>query len=288
MALPNKPIFEDSEIETTRCPLCDSAEFRAEIEFSPFAVVQCSECQFFFLSPRLKEEAVTKIYQDDNYYNDSSEAGYANYLEQELALRATYRRFFNYLKRKELTQGDLLEIGCGFGYLLDEARPFFDQRIGTDFSPCACEAAGKVADQVYLGGLEQISDDVSVDVVIALNVLEHTYDPVKFLADSKEILRPNGKLIIAVPNVDSFIRKLMGRNWPSYKVPEHTLYFSQHTLNKVMRDAGLSNVKKMPFLHAFPLTLIAGKFGINLPESLRRLLIWVPSTMVASIGEKGG
>jgi SAM-dependent methyltransferase len=288
MAQQYNSVFESSDIETTPCPVCGSSEFREEIAFSPFSVLACKACQFFYLSPRLKEETVTKIYQDDNYYNDSSNAGYSDYLEQELALRATYRRFLNYLRRNNLSDGDLLEIGCGFGYLLDEAGPYFDKKMGTDFSPGACDAASRVADRVFLGGLDQVSSDVSVDVVVALNVLEHTYQPVKFLEEAKSLLKPKGKIIIAVPNMDSFIRKLMGRNWPSYKIPEHTLYFNQSSLDKIMRIAGFSNVKKIPFLHAFPLTLIAGKFKIDLPESLRRILVWVPSTMVASIGEKGG
>lgn len=288
MAQQFSTVFVSSDIETTPCPLCGSSEFREEIKFSPFSVVECKACQFYYLSPRLKEEAATKIYQDDNYYNDSSDAGYSDYLEQELALRATYRRFLKYLRRIKLSGGDLLEIGCGFGYLLDEAGPYFNKKLGTDFSPGARDAASPVADQVFLGGLDQVPSDVSVDVVVALNVLEHTYQPVKFLEEAKSLLKPKGKIIIAVPNMGSFIRKLMGKNWPSYKIPEHTLYFNQGSLDKVMREAGYSNVKNIPFLHAFPLTLIAGKFKIDIPESLRRILIWVPSTMVASIGEKGG
>lgn len=280
--------YEISDIETTPCPLCGSLEFRKEVEFSPFSVVECKQCQFFYLSPRLTENAVTKIYQNDNYYNEFSEAGYVNYVEQELALRATYRRFFNELKQKKLAHGDLLEIGCGFGYLLDEAGPFFDKKMGTDFSPGACEAASQVADHVIIGGLQQVPTDMLADMIIALNVLEHTYQPVKFLLDAKRILKPNGKIIMAVPNVDSFIRKLMGKNWPSYKVPEHTLYFNQKTLNDVMHKAGFSNVERIPFFHAFPLTLITSKFNIKLPERFRRILVWVPTTMVASIGEKEG
>jgi SAM-dependent methyltransferase len=282
----DQPVFENSSLETTPCPFCGSPEYREEIEFSPFAVVQCNQCDFFFLSPRLTSDAVTKIYQDDNYYHDDGEGGYDNYLEQELALRATYRRFLQSLKKKGLAQGVLLEIGCGFGYFLDEARSFFSQTIGTDFSSGAAQAAGQLADRVFLGGLDQVPPEVSADIIVALNVLEHTYDPVKFVQDARSKLKTGGKIILAVPNMDSFIRKLMGARWPSYKIPEHTLYFTLETLIRVMEKAGLGNVTRTPFLHAFPLSLIAGNFKIKLPTGLRRVMIWVPTTMVAAIGEK--
>jgi len=37
------------------------------------------------------------------------------------------------LHKRNVTGGKLLEIGCGFGFLLDEAKNYFDYRIGTDF-----------------------------------------------------------------------------------------------------------------------------------------------------------
>ena len=39
--------FDQSDLETTPCPLCGSAGFREEIDFSPFTVVQCQECELF-------------------------------------------------------------------------------------------------------------------------------------------------------------------------------------------------------------------------------------------------
>ncbi|MEN8241101.1 MAG: methyltransferase domain-containing protein [Chloroflexota bacterium] len=280
------PEYEQSAMETTPCPLCGGADYREEIEFSPFTVVQCQACELYYLSPRLTAEAITKIYQQDNYFDESAEGGYSSYLEQELALRATYRRFLKGLKREGLSGGDLLEIGCGFGYFLDEARPYFKHTTGTDFSSGACQAAGEVADHVFLGGLAEVPAEMSANLIVALNVLEHTYDPVQFLKDASSKLSAGGKIIMAVPNMDSFIRKLMGRGWPSYKVPEHTLYFIKNTLIRVMQEAGLQNVKTTPFLHAFPVNLIASKFKLKLPSAFQKLMIWVPTTMVAAIGEK--
>ena len=76
----------------------------------------------------------------------------------------------------------------------------------------------------------------------------------------------------------------MGRYWPSFKVPEHVGYFDFRSLSRVMEDAGLRDVRRLPYPHAFPLGLITAKFGLNIPSALGCLKIWVPATTVAVYG----
>ena len=76
----------------------------------------------------------------------------------------------------------------------------------------------------------------------------------------------------------------MGRHWPSFKVPEHVGYFDFRTLSGLMVKAGLSDVRQLPYPHAFPLGLITAKFGLNIPSALGCLKIWVPTTTVAAYG----
>ena len=66
--------------------------------------------------------------------------------------------FCTILPDSGLTGGDLLEIGCGYGYLLDEARAFFERRVGTEFSPQGAEIARATGAEVFVGGIEQSSD----------------------------------------------------------------------------------------------------------------------------------
>jgi hypothetical protein len=55
-------------------------------------------------------------------------------------------------------------------------------------------------------------------------------------------------------------------------------------LTVLMHQAGLTNVRRFPYPHAFPLGLIAAKFGLRTPPLLARLNIWVPATTVAAYG----
>lgn len=81
-----------------------------------------------YLYLRLIEIAMQEVYREPSYY-EGGESGYADtsYTAQESALRSTFKGLLHNLAGRGLIGGDLLEIGCGYGHLLDEARLFFDR-----------------------------------------------------------------------------------------------------------------------------------------------------------------
>jgi SAM-dependent methyltransferase len=243
------------------------------------------ECGLYYLYPRLLESAIQEAYRQSSYY-ERGECGYADtsYSAQESALRATFKRLLHNLATRRLTGGDLLEIGCGYGYLLDEARLFSQHRVGTEFSPQAAGIARATGAEVFLGGIEQIPPDAKFDCVIATQVIEHVYEPLLFVERLANHTKPGGHIVLATPDIGGVLRKVMSRRWPSFKAPEHVLYFDFRTLSFLMRRAGLNDVRRLPYPHAFPLGLIAGKFGFTLPSLVAHLKVWVPATTVAAYG----
>ena len=273
-----------SQLEETECPLCQSRQaVVAYGDFSPYAIARCSACQFYYLSPRLTKAAMLQEYQKDNYF-EGDDAGYDSYLAQEVALRATFRRLLRTLKRSNIQGQRLLEVGCGYGYLLDEARPDFSVRVGTDFSAYAVEQAKRFTSQVYCGDIGALPKGESFDCVISAHVIEHVYDPEQFLRSLKAQLHPGGSIVIATPNMGSFWRLAMGKRWPSFKLPEHVLYFDRRSLTLLMQRVGFVNLTVIPYPHAFPLPLIAAKLGIKLPDFFGRFSLWLPGTTLAIAG----
>jgi SAM-dependent methyltransferase len=286
MRLQEKSAEISASLEYPACPLCDSD--RREFPFrlhDPYRVARCTACGLSYLYPRLVESAMQEAYRQSSYYEGGA-CGYADtsYIAQEPALRTTFKRLLHNLARRRLTGGDLLEIGCGYGYLLDEARLLFDRRVGTEFSPQGAEIARTTGAEVFVGGIEQVPPDVKFDCVIATQVIEHVYQPLPFVKRLASYTRPGGHIVLATPDMGGVLRKLMGRHWPSFKAPEHVLYFDFQTLSPLMRRAGLSDICRLPYPHAFPLGLIAAKFGLALPSLLAPLKVWVPATTVAVYG----
>ncbi len=246
------------------------------------------ECGLYYLYPRLFESAMQEVYRQSSYYEGGA-SGYADtsYTAQESALRSTFKRLLHNLATHGLTGGDLLEIGCGYGYLLDEARSYFEHRVGTEFAPQSAEIARETGAEVFVGGIEQIPSEAKFDCVIGTQLIEHIYEPISFVERLVGHTKPGGHIIFATPDIGGVLRKTMGRRWPSFKVPEHVLYFDYWTLSSLMLRAGLRDVRRLSYPHAFPLNLIAAKFGFKLPSWLGHFNIWVPATTVAAYGRAG-
>lgn len=275
-----------ANLEYPACPMCESdrREFPFRLQ-QPYNVARCTECGLYYLCPRLLESAMQEAYRQSSYYEGGA-CGYADtsYTAQEFALRATFRRLLQNLAKRGLTGGDLLEIGCGYGYLLDEARSFFGRRVGTEFSPEGAEIARATGAEVFIGGIEQVPSEAKFDCVIGTQLIEHVYEPLSFVKRLVGHTRPGGHIILATPDIGGVLRKAMGQGWPSFKVPEHVLYFNFRTLSSLMSRAGLEDVERLPYPHAFPFGLIAAKFGFKLLPWLGHFNIWVPATTVAAYG----
>jgi SAM-dependent methyltransferase len=296
MTLKEPALEIPANLEYPVCPLCNSDRrdfpFRLSAtgrvrrgEQEPYRVARCIECGLHYLYPRLIERAMQEIYRESSYYEGGA-CGYADtsYTAQEFALRATFKRLLQNLATRGLTGGNLLEIGCGYGYLLDEARSFFGRRVGTEFSPEGAEIARATGAEVFIGGIEQVPSEAKFDCVIGTQLIEHVYEPLSFVKRLAGHTKSGGHIILATPDIGGVLRKAMGQRWPSFKVPEHVLYFDYSTLSSLMRQAGLDDVHRLPYPHAFPLGLIAAKFGFTLPPSVRRFKVWVPATTVAAYG----
>jgi len=286
MTLQETAANESENLEYPACPLCDSDQRQFPFRLhGPYRVARCMACGLHYLYPRFSESVIQRVYRQSSYYEGGA-CGYADasYRAQEPSLRATFKRLFHNLAKRGLTGGDLLEVGCGYGYLLDEARLFFDRRVGTEFSPEAAEIARATGADAFLGGIEQVPPETKFECVLATQVIEHIYDPVVFVKRLANHTKPGGHIVLATPDIGGMLTKFMGRRWPSFKAPEHVVYFDFQTLSSLMHRAGLNAVRRLPYPHAFPFGLLAAKFGFALPPLLAHRKIWVPATTVAAYG----
>ena len=279
MSLPN-----NIQLETADCPLCGAGKGKpTRFDFTPYKLARCAECGLYFCATRLTPEGAAELYAHCDYFEGQ---GYDSYAVQEPALRLTFRRFLKKLNEAFPLQGTLLEIGCGYGYLLDEARPYFQRRVGTDFSLQAVKQAAGYGAQIHQGNIDGLPRDDRYDCIILAHVIEHVYRPVPLLRTIRDKLKAGGVVAVATPNIGSLWFRLMGRKWASFKIPEHVAFYDRQTLNRLLASAGFRDIHTIPYLHAFPIALIANKLAMRAPARMGRLSCWLPGTTIAMAARK--
>ncbi|RMF48500.1 MAG: class I SAM-dependent methyltransferase, partial [Anaerolineae bacterium] len=210
--------------------------------------------------------------------------GYSDYASQESTLRKTFAEFLRELKNRGMVGGHLLEVGCGYGYLLAEARVYFDRLFATDYSNEALMHARRYADETFLGGLDAIPKGMTFDCIIASEVIEHVYRPNDFVRQAMQCLNEGGWLVLAAPDMGSWWRRLLGRKWPSFKIPEHVAYYDRRTLGSLLERNGLVDVESIRMFHMFPVGVVLEKIGLPAPRFLAGKGVWLPDVVFAMAG----
>ncbi|MBU4259818.1 MAG: class I SAM-dependent methyltransferase [Proteobacteria bacterium] len=130
----------------------------------------------------------------------------------------------------------MLEIGVGSGSFLAYANSYGYIPLGCDLSAGICRRVEQnTGIAMHKGSIESLPDEQQFDVVVMNHILEHVSDPLAFLKDVLDRLKPGGLMHLAVPNVASWEARLPG--WNSYE-PYHLHYFSPQTLQFAAEKAG--------------------------------------------------
>jgi SAM-dependent methyltransferase len=78
----------------------------------------------------------------------------------------------------------------------------------------------------------------SFDLVTMMHSLEHVHDPLQVLRAARELLVPGGRLVVAVPNIESLPFRWFGSSWFGLDLPRHLTHFTPRTLPLMLRWAG--------------------------------------------------
>ncbi|HET7037986.1 MAG TPA: class I SAM-dependent methyltransferase [Thermomicrobiaceae bacterium] len=231
-------------LEEVACPLCGPSRTRTlfvardRLLGGPgaFPVTRCLCCGMVYLNPRPTAGALGAYYPDV-YYPLKEEPD-----PTALAIaRGLCTRVAGWVERADASNPSVLDIGCGTGLFLREARERGWTVEGIELSASAAAyARERFGLPVRQGTLAQTTlPNGAFDVITMWHVLEHLPDPLATLRQVQGALRPGGLLLLAVPNVASLEARLFGRRWYSLDAPRHLYHFSPATVEAALRRAGL-------------------------------------------------
>jgi len=170
-------------------------------------------------------------------------------------LYPTVRRWSVRWKRRLIERrkapGRILDVGCGTGEFLAEMSRHGWEAVGLDQDGEAVEYArrayGLDAQTVDIEDFSAV--DESFDVVTFWHVLEHLPNPKGALRQVRRILKPDGLLLLAVPNIDSLDFQVYREDWVALDFPRHFRHFDGGSLERLARQVNLYVVDA----HSLPL-----------------------------------
>lgn len=235
-------------MKTITCPLCKTIDARlvdASVRDLPAAkVLRCDNCGLVYLNLETDKDGLQEYYAQQyrkDYGPDTSGMADAKKLFTEYVGYQSDRRqrLVPYLHKK----ASLLDVGCSAGQFLYNVKDDVGKVAGVELDPAAAAHAASVcACEVFPGYLSQAGyAKESFDIITAFQVLEHTPDPMAFIEELKEYLKPGGILCIEVPNLDDAL--LSAYDASGYRAmffrKAHLTYFSKDSLRWLMSAAEL-------------------------------------------------
>jgi SAM-dependent methyltransferase len=248
--------------ETVVCYSCGSSSYsdfvaaQDDLTGKPgtFTFVRCQDCGLAYQNPRITLEGI-KPYYDNEYiaHRKKTDWGALTWFYNRAMDRHDVQKAKIVSRYVELDAGsEVLDVGCAVGTFLQKMRRLYNVRAtGIDFKDLRENPT--LRDVEFHCGLfyEQDLEEGRFDLVTMWHFLEHDYDPARTLAAARKVLKPNGRLIIEVPRLDSVTFRLFRERWPGLQAPQHTVLYSRNTLLRTLKQNGFEIVDYLPY-GAFP------------------------------------
>ena len=233
-----------------KCPWCGSDKAQINLwlkdEFlskGDFHICECLNCGLLYTMPRPSKDKIGEYYKSEEYYShQENKKGFIPKVYEavkKINLKHKYKLASNGLK-----VGKVLDVGCGVGDFLHTAEMHGWECTGVEPSEDA-----KVIAQKRMNGKIISSEDLEnipegfFDLITMWHVLEHVDDLRWQVEQLRRLVKPKGRVVIALPNYKSYDGQYYKELWAAYDVPRHLNHFNKTTLTKIFKASGMELVK---------------------------------------------
>lgn len=219
-----------------------------------FLYGKCTQCGLVYQNPRIPITGIKEFY-DSEYiaHRKKKDWGFLTPLYEHAMNKHDREKDKLISKYMAInSQTEVLDVGCAVGTFLLHLNKKYDCKIhGVDFKE---DLTYPDFDKInFYEGLfyEQPIAKDTFDLVTMWHFFEHDYDPNKSLEMAKKVLKPDGKLIIEIPRLDSLTYRLFKNKWPGIQAPQHTALYTKQSILNIIEKHGLEVEEYLPY-GAFP------------------------------------
>ena len=226
---------------------------------------------------------LSKYYQSDDYISHTDAR--RNLFEKvyHLVRNVALKRKLKLINSLQSEGGNLLDVGCGTGDFLKIAKE--NNWIVTGIEPderARVIANRKTENSVF--DIEKLAHfkKQNFEVITLWHVLEHLPNLESQVSVLKSLLKPNGRLIVAVPNYKSYDAKFYREFWAAYDAPRHLWHFSQTAVTKIFAKENMVVEKTLPMkFDAYYVSLLSEKNKAGWMNIFRAFVIGFTSNIKA-------
>lgn len=214
------------------CLLCNSTDLIELPKFSGDYLTKCRKCSFVFCKRIPTTQELLAVYK-----------GYPRNHNISLITIKRYHELLDVFESYKKTN-KILDIGCGDGYFLREAKNRGWQVYGTEYTDDAFEIGKQKGIIMHQGILDPENYNANeFDIITSFEVIEHINNPQPEIHNIKKILRPGGLFYVTTPNFNSVSRFLAKKAWNIICYPEHLSYYTTGSMNRFLKNEGFKKVK---------------------------------------------
>lgn len=246
-----------------------------------FQLLFDEELELLKTYPQPSPDNLGRYYESEDYISHTD--GKRSLFEKlyHVVKQKALKNKINIINANQTKKGKLLDIGAGTGDFLVTAKNSGWETLGIEPS----EKAKKIALSKGIAFKKDIKEieNASFDVVTMWHVLEHVADIQEHISELKRILKPNGLIIIAVPNYKSYDAGYYGKFWAAYDVPRHLWHFSKKALTCLFAEKNLEVKKILPMkFDSFYVSLLSEKYKTGKMNFFKGFLIGLRSNIKAA------
>ncbi len=231
------------EFVRVECPACGNRKSKYRFKKYQCDFNECEICSTLYMSPRPTPEIMSDYYdRSENYYiwNKYIFPNSEN-ARRERICQPNLVRLIGECEQRGFHKPDLFEVGPGFGTFaeISNKSEFFKTVSVVERTPSMAEACRQKGLRVIESTLEEASIEFSetADVAVFFEVIEHVFEPIKFLQSVRQILRPGGLIMLTCPNGKGFDTEMLGEQSPAVDT-EHVNLFNPHSIEVLLSRLG--------------------------------------------------
>ena len=258
------------------CKICTSSNTHKCFEKDRVCYYRCADCTFVFSEPTTNANFQTKL--------EDYEEAYIGYLQDSVEDPNNFASLVAWMSQFRTIEGvRVLDIGCGSGKFVRYLRHRAIEAYGVEPSHVLYEhflSEDDIFFNLTVDGFRIKFPHDKFDIVTAFDVIEHVDEPVPFVENISQMLKPQGLCFVSTLDVASVPARVLGKRWHFYN-KYHMSYWSRDTLAKLASKSNLSllcsfhcgRFRSVGYMLRYLFEFVFGRSGASIPRRLDAIYV---------------